>query len=387
MTPEEKPNISIGITHGGVFQADEVFATALLKILYPNIKIMRVSEVPDSLKNNPAVIIYDIGLGKYDHHQNQKEARENGVIYSAFGLIWRDFGHFILPNENSYKFVDKMLVEYIDRHDNGIEPNLLSIAFNWLNMSWPDKDRSNTENFNKAVDMAKTILEGLFHRKKSEEEADRLVNAALDRNPGHILILDKYIPLPPFIRPDVFYYIYPNERDGYNVSVIIDKTKSPRRYLPAEWYRKKPEGLKFIHKNTKFANFDTLEHAIDATNAALNKFVTVNDTAANGGFSINTKDNNKIDVESIAIMQDNQVCVLEYSDNDLTVINMNPLYVDNDNTTVRIDPTISYGVVYKHNWGEDPTHAGLLCDVNKYNTQALNKIIYILYKGGERIEV
>ena len=36
-----------GFTHGGKFHADDVFATALLRILRPDFKVQRGFEVPD----------------------------------------------------------------------------------------------------------------------------------------------------------------------------------------------------------------------------------------------------------------------------------------------------------------------------------------------------
>ena len=33
-------------------------------------------------------LIYDIGRGKYDHHQEDAELRENGIKYSSFGLLY-----------------------------------------------------------------------------------------------------------------------------------------------------------------------------------------------------------------------------------------------------------------------------------------------------------
>ena len=38
-----------GFTHGGKFHADDVFSTALLQILRPDIKITRGFTVPDNL--------------------------------------------------------------------------------------------------------------------------------------------------------------------------------------------------------------------------------------------------------------------------------------------------------------------------------------------------
>ena len=55
-----------GFTHAGKFHADDVFATALLQILRPDIKITRGFVVPDDFDG----IVYDIGFGMFDHHQD-----------------------------------------------------------------------------------------------------------------------------------------------------------------------------------------------------------------------------------------------------------------------------------------------------------------------------
>ena len=48
-----------GFTHAGKFHADDVFATALLQILRPDIKVTRGFVVPDDFDG----IVYDIGFG------------------------------------------------------------------------------------------------------------------------------------------------------------------------------------------------------------------------------------------------------------------------------------------------------------------------------------
>ena len=54
-----------GFTHAGKFHADDVFATALLQILRPDIKVSRGFVVPDDFDG----IVYDIGDGMFDHHR------------------------------------------------------------------------------------------------------------------------------------------------------------------------------------------------------------------------------------------------------------------------------------------------------------------------------
>ena len=51
-----------GFTHAGKFHADDVFATALLQIVRPDIRITRGFVVPDDFNG----IVYDIGFGMFD---------------------------------------------------------------------------------------------------------------------------------------------------------------------------------------------------------------------------------------------------------------------------------------------------------------------------------
>ena len=67
-------------THSGKFHADDVFSSALLLYLNPEITITRGNKVPEDYDG----IVFDIGRGEYDHHQKDSRIRENGVPYAAF---------------------------------------------------------------------------------------------------------------------------------------------------------------------------------------------------------------------------------------------------------------------------------------------------------------
>ena len=62
-------------THSGKFHADDVFSYALLLYLNPAITITRGNKVPKDFDG----IVFDIGRGKYDHHQKDSRIRENGI--------------------------------------------------------------------------------------------------------------------------------------------------------------------------------------------------------------------------------------------------------------------------------------------------------------------
>ena len=78
------------ITHSGTMHADEVFATAFLDLYFEDVPLIRRNEVPNNIKDD--VIIYDIGKGKFDHHQMDARIRENGIKYSSFGLLFEEYG-------------------------------------------------------------------------------------------------------------------------------------------------------------------------------------------------------------------------------------------------------------------------------------------------------
>lgn len=75
-------------THDGRFHADEVMATAILKEIF-DIELTRTRN-PELLEQQD--LIFDVGNGEFDHHQLEKEYRDNGIPYAAAGLIWRKFG-------------------------------------------------------------------------------------------------------------------------------------------------------------------------------------------------------------------------------------------------------------------------------------------------------
>ena len=66
-----------GFTHAGKFHADDVFATALLQILRPDIKITRGFVVPDDFDG----IVYDLSLIHIS-----EPTRRTPISYAVFCL-------------------------------------------------------------------------------------------------------------------------------------------------------------------------------------------------------------------------------------------------------------------------------------------------------------
>src|SRR5699024_11770348 len=110
-----------GFTHGGKFHADDVFSTALLQIVRPDIRITRGFTVPDGFQG----IVYDVGGGMFDHHSEPRETRPNGVPYAAFGLLWRVLGPQPVGGHQA-RLLGENFVQPLDRNDNTRERRYLA---------------------------------------------------------------------------------------------------------------------------------------------------------------------------------------------------------------------------------------------------------------------
>ncbi len=205
--------IECGFVHGGVFHADDVFATALLKILNPDITIYRGFNPPENFDG----IVYDIGYGEFDHHQKDKRVRDNGVPYAAFGLLWEAYGCEILCPEDA-RDMDEKFVQMIDLADNGGAPNSVSEIIAMMNPNW-DEDIASDDAFDEAIRLAGSILERYIERYKSKRRAYQLVRSQI--TDSKILKLPTYMPWRDAVEgEDLLFVVYPSNRGGYNVQAV-----------------------------------------------------------------------------------------------------------------------------------------------------------------------
>ena len=107
MTLDELKKCKYAVTHAGTFHADDIFGAAFLKFIVPDIEIIRTNE-------NPKVtdyIMFDIGMGEFDHHMVSNECRSDKIPYAAFGKLWCHFAPYLY---------DEKIVKKID---NAFNPN------------------------------------------------------------------------------------------------------------------------------------------------------------------------------------------------------------------------------------------------------------------------
>ncbi|HEX2985476.1 MAG TPA: MYG1 family protein [Caproiciproducens sp.] len=273
----------IALTHSGKFHADDVFSAALLKMCNPDLKIVRKFEVPPDFTG----IVFDIGRGRFDHHQENAEVRENGVPYAAFGLLWREFGESLLvgkgcPEEEAVKEAarfDEGFVQPIDDDDNTGCGNQLAGVIGSFNPNW-DSEEPADECFEKAVCFAQVILNRKLEGIVSVQRARSLVEASLAEATDNIVILPRFAPWKMVLIPSAAeFVIYPSQRGGYSAQVIpIDfNTREVKCGFPEEWAGRPKEELQemtgietltFCHKGCFIISADELEDTIKACELA-----------------------------------------------------------------------------------------------------------------------
>jgi len=235
-------NIKTLGTHNGKFHADDVMATAILSLLLGKIKVTRTRD-EDILKKLD--FVYDISLGEFDHHQLNKEIRENDIPYAACGLVWREFGHRVIQKFNSkfdkddiisiFDYVDKNLVQGIDAIDNGIdiksEIKVTSISdiIQSFNPTWDSSD-SKDEAFEEAVGYATEVIKRIISRQVAVINARIIVNEAFqNRNINEIMVLKKGCPwlqqlLKIDINSEVLFVISPDDNNSDYKILTVKKT-------------------------------------------------------------------------------------------------------------------------------------------------------------------
>ena len=280
------------VTHSTVFHADDVFGVAMWKLINPNIEVIRTLN-PQNYESDDT-IIFDVGNGKYDHHDKealQYRPKEDGtyfptkgeekcIPYCGFGLMWRDYGYLLCPNKVAWKRVDKQLVIPIDKTDNGVNNKPLSMAIKAMNPAKQSEEESNKAFF-EAVEVAKVLLKAHVNRaNESMACVETIINSYKAGPTEELLILDEYMPWVDIVSSDdtfkdILFTVYPSQRGGWNVQTIkrSEKGMANRMNFPKEWIgNEDPErGIHFSHASGFLIACDTKEQAISVAMEAIEK--------------------------------------------------------------------------------------------------------------------
>jgi uncharacterized UPF0160 family protein len=238
------------VTHNGNFHADDVFSIAALKIIFPSFKLVRTRNI-DVIASADIVIDvggeYDADAGRFDHHQRGGAgARENGIPYSSFGLIWMKYGLQICQgNQEVSNAVDAGLVSTIDAidcgHVKGVPEGIsLSQTISMFNPTWQE-DSQFDRCFDEAVDFASRVLSRFIAAANGGISAKSLVTEAINNaQDPRVIVLQTYIPWKKTVHAlseEALYVIYPSETGQWRIQAVPVEPGSfeDRKPLPEAW--------------------------------------------------------------------------------------------------------------------------------------------------------
>ena len=222
------------VTHSGRFHVDDVMSTIFISKLMDKVILMRLATIRNN--NLEDKLVYDIGLGEFDHHQkNRNGKRANGIYYSSIGLLWKKFGREYLKKLNvknidkTFKYMDEELIQYIDATDNmqmeylnnKISPDFIKLC----NPQW-NEDISEDEAFINALKLADEFWNVYIKSAISEVEAiDIILNKVKNCNECYI-IFDREMPyrraMDMYNGDKIKYIIFKSRREGYEIRTIRD---------------------------------------------------------------------------------------------------------------------------------------------------------------------
>jgi uncharacterized UPF0160 family protein len=280
-------NLKTIVTHDGVFHADEVFATALIKLIAKSnnnenkIEVVRTRNpkiLQEYLELETSIVI-DVGNSEFDHHQELKYNTINGeeVPMSSFGLVHKKFLELDLI------MFDKdlqSLVTEIDKADNGVAPSTISTLIRTFTPNWNDKsDTAMEDAFKKAVKFAKGILKNMLEKTNSSLLAEETIKDEIQNlkkqellydTKRNYLILQSFIPFQETIikynetvsEEDKIKFVINKNKNKYNLHTIKKALGSFENHIDLislDMAKELGINVDFIHNNKFFAVADSME--------------------------------------------------------------------------------------------------------------------------------
>lgn len=222
------------ITHSGKFHVDDVISTIFLSKIMERIVLIRVPTIKNQTDNDK--IVYDIGLGEFDHHQkNRNGQRKNGIYFSSIGLLWRKYGKEYLKKlkvecvDKTFDYIDNELIQYIDATDNmqmeylenKISPDFIKLC----NPEW-NENISENEAFVNALELADGFWNVYIKHAIAEVEAINIIIDRIEKSKDCYIIFDREMPyrkaIKYFNNNKVKYIVFKSRREGYDIRTLTD---------------------------------------------------------------------------------------------------------------------------------------------------------------------
>ncbi|GAA70723.1 MYG1 family protein [Pseudoalteromonas sp. BSi20439] len=238
------------VTHNGNFHADDVFSIAALKIIFPSFTLIRTRD--NAIINDADVVIdvggqYDPETNRFDHHQRGGAgARENGIPFSSFGLVWKKYGLAICDdNQDVANAVDAGLVSTIDAidcgHVEGVATGIsLSQTISMFNPTWEEESDFDAA-FDQAVEFAHTLLIRFVASARGGLNAKKIVAQAIKQaDDPRLIVLERYTPWKKTVHSlseEALFVVYPSHSGKWIVQTVPAELGSfeDRKSLPAPW--------------------------------------------------------------------------------------------------------------------------------------------------------
>jgi uncharacterized UPF0160 family protein len=262
-------------THSGKFHADDVWAVAVLDIVFPGCDLVRTRD-PERIGTADFAVdvggVWDPKTGRFDHHQKGFEgARASGVAYASAGLVWkehgarcvdliarREFDQALEPEQArqlAYA-IDADVVQYLDMSDNGAGRSApggygLSAIVSGYNPNWIDEQRAGNapaaealrlRQFRRATGFMQDVITNQVKYRVGSLRALEQVRQGDQLENGRVLFLKNgALPWSGVVRtemPQVLLVIgYSIGENRYMVNTVPanPETFTARMDLPAAW--------------------------------------------------------------------------------------------------------------------------------------------------------
>ncbi|MFT5280707.1 MAG: uncharacterized UPF0160 family protein [Flavobacteriaceae bacterium] len=256
------------VTHNGNFHSDDVFACAILSLVYKKENIeWQVTRTRDPKLIEEADVVFDVGgiydasLDRFDHHQKGGAGeRENGIPYASCGLVWKKYGPELVEG-TLIQYIDEKICQPIDAVDNGydisktlvdgIYPYSFQSIVGAYRPTWKEDIQGEDDNFLALVELAEGILSREIITATDRAEARTKIEKAYEEAEDKRIILleegftrDAILPVLSEY-PEPVYFVYPKSMGHWKAEVVRKSMDSfeARRDFPESWAGVRDEEL------------------------------------------------------------------------------------------------------------------------------------------------
>lgn len=277
--------------HSGQFHLDDLMCVYLAKSANPDIEIIRGGT---PIYDNPEVLLCDYGDDartgkhtKFDHHNKDfAEYDENGIQLAACGLLFKEYGEELFPNEEIRNRIENQIISGINAIDNGyfdMTPNFgssLAMIIGNENPFW-DENIESDKKFQDALSIMTTMVDRQIEMIKSSVKALDIIKEAYETSSNkEIIELEQFVPAIEYYRDntdDVKFITFPSNRGGFAIQAIPpdkDHLKDQRCTIPQTAVEL--SDVTFVHAAGFFASAKTQSAAKAVAEYAINKNKEIN---------------------------------------------------------------------------------------------------------------